>query len=318
MKLIKYVFDDEGNFVPASTLKRSNTRKHYISKEDFDKYALEKGYSRGVMRSLGVGSKTYINSYHLHYPDPEERELIRTSKLSKTKIGNTHGKAKDNTGIHKIEQYCQQDIQEMAAQNLNLYQIADRYGVSVPTINKVMDHFGIDLPKNSKLNGVTYREFKELEHITGIDLLKEIDSPTGIDLVRLRNLIHQMEIQIQEWKESLASIRYRYSLGASAAPRSRYEREVIIYLLELNIDFIPQYRIDKYPYDLYLPELNILIEVDGAGHNNKTDHIKDSLAKEHDIKLIRLDLCHLKSKKQISEKVRSSLLNQLGKKMSGI
>lgn len=60
-----------------------------------------------------------------------------------------------------------------------------------------------------------------------------------------------------------------------------------ILLTELEIKFISQYYIDKYPFDFYLPEYNTLIEIDGKQHITSTfkgypfknnDEIKNALA----------------------------------------
>lgn len=71
----------------------------------------------------------------------------------------------------------------------------------------------------------------------------------------------------------------------------------------LNVEFIAEYSPDWiFPkrYDFYLPKHKLIIEMDGGiGHGNKsfnggistkdTDNYKDSMAKEHDLLVVRID-----------------------------
>ena len=74
---------------------------------------------------------------------------------------------------------------------------------------------------------------------------------------------------------------------------SQPELDIMAALDELGIEHVPQYRIETYLYDVYLPNNGILIEYDGeywhslpvAQRNGK---IKDRLAQEAGLKLIRL------------------------------
>ena len=90
-----------------------------------------------------------------------------------------------------------------------------------------------------------------------------------------------------------------------------------------NIKHIREYRIPttpRYAYDFYLPDLNILIEYDGVLHyksfkslggeqalkqRKKWDRIKNELAKELNIPLIRI---HYISYNRISEYLSTKLV----------
>lgn len=79
---------------------------------------------------------------------------------------------------------------------------------------------------------------------------------------------------------------------------SQPELVLMAALNELGIEYIPQYRIETYPYDVYLPDHNLLIEYDGwYWHHSewaiehgvpKRDMIKNRLANEANLQLIRL------------------------------
>ena len=76
------------------------------------------------------------------------------------------------------------------------------------------------------------------------------------------------------------------------------ELDLIAVLEELEVNYQSQYRIETYPYDVYLPDYNVLIEYDGWWWHYsdwaiehgfaERDAIKDKLAKETGMDLIRL------------------------------
>lgn len=81
------------------------------------------------------------------------------------------------------------------------------------------------------------------------------------------------------------------------------ERKYYLMLKELNIYYIPQYPLDGRYYDAYLPDQNILLEFDGTFWHPKsekeaiyesqkkalkTDKIKNKIAKENGMKIIRI------------------------------
>lgn len=86
---------------------------------------------------------------------------------------------------------------------------------------------------------------------------------------------------------------------------SSYEGQIVAILLNEGINFKREYTFDdlkngKYRYDFYLPERNILIEVDGQYHftpvrgeqelkaQKERDRLKNSYALAHKIKLYRI------------------------------
>lgn len=103
-----------------------------------------------------------------------------------------------------------------------------------------------------------------------------------------------------------------------------YPNKFMFNLLEqLNINFKSEYCpqwVDKSKYDFYLPDNNIIIEMDGAFHyrdNNMTgqtkeqskqiDDYKDKMAKEHGIKVIRID-CNYTFENKF-EYVKNNIIN---------
>ena len=109
--------------------------------------------------------------------------------------------------------------------------------------------------------------------------------------------------------------------GCPICNSSRGENKITSILNKYDIKFIKEYKIDghKYRYDFYLPDLNLLIEYDGPQHFRpveafggeigfeKTlhrDHMKNKLAKENKIKLLRIIYLDFK-------KIESTLIKKL-------
>lgn len=103
-----------------------------------------------------------------------------------------------------------------------------------------------------------------------------------------------------------------HTLSCGCRHQSKWEMFISDFLLELNIDFIPQKRFsdctnqngtDTLPFDFYLPLYNIIIEYDGKHHFNpvkgwggeekfnttrQNDCIKNNYCKLNNIILLRL------------------------------
>jgi very-short-patch-repair endonuclease len=120
------------------------------------------------------------------------------------------------------------------------------------------------------------------------------------------------------WKENVKKIRlsmgedgYRKHMGKNGAKsfsdkgkkHSNLELEICNEFQLAGIKTMPQYEIDGYYFDLYLPEYNILVEIDGdfwhpksldeckydfQKSNYKKDKRKDKLCKSKNIQLIRI------------------------------
>ena len=103
-----------------------------------------------------------------------------------------------------------------------------------------------------------------------------------------------------------------------------YPNKFMFNLLEqLNINFKSEYCpqwVNKSKYDFYLPDNNIIIEMDGAfhykdnnmngqtkEHSKQIDYYKDKIAKEHGIKVIRID-CNYTFENKF-EYVKNNIIN---------
>lgn len=103
-------------------------------------------------------------------------------------------------------------------------------------------------------------------------------------------------------KLGMSSIEYA-SLSNKNNKNTSIEIKVQKILSKNNIDFIKHWKLDGYEYDLYLPNLNILIECDGdywhgrglcvselneaQKNTRKNDRLKDDIANKNNIKLLR-------------------------------
>lgn len=103
-----------------------------------------------------------------------------------------------------------------------------------------------------------------------------------------------------------------------------YPNRIMIHILsELNVEFIREFSpkwVKNYRYDFYIPNSNIIIEMDGGyGHGYRgtkehrqfdrmIDNIKDDLASEQKLKVIRID-CNYPSLQQRGYYIVNNILN---------
>ncbi|MEK6884064.1 MAG: DUF559 domain-containing protein [Nanoarchaeota archaeon] len=78
------------------------------------------------------------------------------------------------------------------------------------------------------------------------------------------------------------------------------EQQVMEILKFSTIFFIPQYQIEKYAYDFYLPHFNTIIEVDGDYWHSRPevkekDKIKTNVCHKYNFNLLRIKECDLKN-----------------------
>lgn len=67
------------------------------------------------------------------------------------------------------------------------------------------------------------------------------------------------------------------------------EKIAFDWLSKNNFKFIHQYQIEKRFVDFFLPDINLIIEIDGEHwHNEETDKIKDLKAKENGFETLRI------------------------------
>lgn len=121
-----------------------------------------------------------------------------------------------------------------------------------------------------------------------------------------------------------------------------YPNKFMFNILEqLNINFTTEYspkwckyefknRIKQGSYDFYIPSMNLIVEMDGGWHNNDNtiskqtteesiniDNIKDSLANQHDIEVIRIN-CDYKDICLRFEYIKDSILNSKLNELFGL
>jgi very-short-patch-repair endonuclease len=75
-----------------------------------------------------------------------------------------------------------------------------------------------------------------------------------------------------------------------------HERQVIAALATTGRRFTPQYQLGGYVFDVFVPELRLLLEIDGASHrwprNRAKDRAKDRVAHDYGYVLTRLTTDH--------------------------
>lgn len=70
------------------------------------------------------------------------------------------------------------------------------------------------------------------------------------------------DILTNKFKYNVRSARFEY----------KYLNEIQDFLNLMNIEYIPQYPVDNYRIDLYIPKYNLAIEIDEEEHKYKKDY----------------------------------------------
>lgn len=103
------------------------------------------------------------------------------------------------------------------------------------------------------------------------------------------------QIETEEQRERKSEARSKFmSENPSKCRETNPEKEFKQYCIDNNILFIQQYRIDgfKHPYDFYLPDIKLIVEIDGPQHwfgaaygtKGKTEKEKDEIFNKQLIK----------------------------------
>lgn len=136
-----------------------------------------------------------------------------------------------------------------------------------------------------------------------------------------KKILCKCKICNNEWKVIPSSLLMGF--GCPNCNLSKLELRTKIELDLLNINYLTQYKFDNcrnilpLPFDFYLPDYNILIEVDGIQHFESVKHfngengfkktkyrdnIKNKYCEENNIKLIRIPYWEIDNIKSILEK----------------
>lgn len=128
---------------------------------------------------------------------------------------------------------------------VNSYDIAKKYGKRNPDVNRAINNL---LARNPELS----EHFIESTYISSRGRCEkqfEIDD-TGANILN------------NKFKYNVRSARFEY----------KYLNEIEDFLDVMNIEYVPQYFVDNYRIDLYIPEYNIAIEIDEDEHKYKKDY----------------------------------------------
>ncbi len=106
--------------------------------------------------------------------------------------------------------------------------------------------------KITKKNPEISRYFIESSYISkdGRRLIQYEMDDIGVDIIKNR------------FKYNVRSARFEY----------KYLNEIQDFLNLMNIEYIPQYPVDNYRIDLYIPKYNLAIEIDEEEHKYKKDY----------------------------------------------
>lgn len=283
-----YKLNEDNQLIPFDdydSVKHRQTPK-YLNKKDFDLYHIELCYSRDDFRKQGIGSKSFIKTYHYHYPDRAERKKILGSKISLSQKRKNSNSV--NTG--KLKKLIDKDALEQDIKDGNQYiYLCKKYRVSEPTLLANLIHHNlydkyrdVFLARKFDLNVL-----ESIERMLSTSILDELLNP-DVCIDDIIDFTSTAERHLRKCKEVIQYIRRYYKLGASLSPNSKLERFAMEVLDNYHLDYIPQFKVDSYYFDLYVPKYSLLIECDGYYHTPERDALKDAIAVKNSLKVVRI------------------------------
>jgi very-short-patch-repair endonuclease len=99
---------------------------------------------------------------------------------------------------------------------------------------------------------------------------------------RAIRLLENTGINMTDIKREAQAVQ-KHSVDSPESYKSSQEMVTAIIMLKAGYDFELNYKIGKYIVDMYLPDLKLIVEVDGERHDNR--HLQDS---KRDIELRRM------------------------------
>ena len=130
---------------------------------------------------------------------------------------------------------------------VNSRDIAKNYGKRNPDINRAINNL---LAKNPELS----EHFIESTYISSRG---RCEKQFELDDIAV-------DILTNKFKYNIRSARFEY----------KYINEIQDFLNVMSIEYIPQYPVDNYRIDLYIPKYNLAIEIDEEEHKYKRDYDK--------------------------------------------
>lgn len=205
-------------------------------------------------------------------------------------------------------------VREVAAINPNIIVVGEYTNSQSKIIHKcLIDNFEWDALPNNILNGECCPRCSKKERYTTdsfIDKMHEVDDTIIIcgEYTHCKTkVLCRCSIDNHEWEAIPSNL--LSGVGCPICNASRGEKDITKYLINKDIEFIPQYifsecrSVKPLPFDFYLPEYNVCIEYDGIQHfepidffggeeefqkRKKNDSIKNLFCKRHNIILLRI------------------------------
>lgn len=142
-------------------------------------------------------------------------------------------------------------------------------------------------------------------HYNTQDVLKYLSDKVRTSL-EIRECLRYVSQRVRKWakKKKLPYI--------NSCPSNFLEHHFAKILDGLGIEYIFQYPIGKYLFDFYLPQHNLLIEVDGGGHRGQKDIDKLGLAKTKGFRVLKLEVKDRSFLKNNHDKIKNKICKECG------
>lgn len=247
--------------------------KWVMSKNDLHRILYKYNFTLDKFVGLGIGRRTWINTLEYYKLNLNDIEGLRKMPYID---GNIHGNSGQGFTSHI-------DINKLRAQNESLIaQDLKRIELVFPGTIGVYSTYHTETLKTS-------RYFSDLQR-TIFDISLSIK---------------KAHARVSKWAK-------RNNLPYYPIIKSKLEHHFAKILDDLEVSYIPQWPYRGYWYDFYLPELGVLLEIDGGEHSGKTDVAKDNLAKKLELNLVRLEIKDMNSLRHDYNEIKNKVSKIIG------
>jgi len=299
--------------ISRTSPKGRQTTYRVIRKELLDHYVLIRGWSLKDFRiQFGIGHRLYRQSMK-HWYTTKQLHDIHADKIKKSQLKNNSNKANYN----KPRQVIELDRLKKAISTSDTQrEVLEKLRISKYKLTSNLQYHNLHFNPlkhltRTKFLSLSPEDLQTLEYIailkpeTYSSIYRVLKSQKG-DLQEALNVITDLYYNFRLLRRKLSKTNRKFSRN-NRPISSIVEYNIKLYLDSLGVNYTPQFYIKPYWYDFLLIGKNLLIEVDGGGHQDKTDKVKEKLAKSQGYTVLRVTLAS-KGKGIIPETFKTKLL----------
>lgn len=257
--------------------------KTYIEKKAFIHYYVEKGFSiKDFNDHFNLGHRVVRQSLYKYFSKAERSKLHGKKISNKQKVNNSN-----SVNFFKPRNLIELDkLKEAIIQSKNQRQVIQRLGITKYVLTSNMQYYNLKFStkfnrKAKKLNLIDILEPEQIEILKLLPLVnKDISNILNINnknkITLALNSLHDLKFELSIMYRLLSKKLRRHSNNFNNCS-NQVEYIFSKFLKEHNITYSTQLRIDNCYFDFYLPDHNLIVELDGNLHTKERDLFKNNL-----------------------------------------